>query len=294
MAGDRDRVSLYAAGRRAPSAAPVRRRGHGLAASTNDVPVAVAILLHYVTLGIFTFIWLNLMHGKICRVRKDDPSAGRAVGFCFIPLFNLYWIFFTYRRLCLRIDEQRDLYGLAPGNLCGLATATCIFKVIPYINTLFGFTILTPVFLGMMQASVNELARTSATTAPRTALPVATSPAGGMSGGVIAAIVCACIIPVIALLAAIAIPSFMKARSMSRSAACVNNLRIIENAKEQAATAHNYQDGATVPAAEVSQYVKGGLDRLICRKGGHYTIKPLGQEPECSAHGALSTARHEP
>jgi hypothetical protein len=32
----------------------------------------------------------------------------------------------------------------------------------------------------------------------------------------------------------------------------------------------------------------------FCRKGGHYTIKPLGQEPACSEHGALSTARQEP
>ncbi|MEI6415365.1 MAG: GYF domain-containing protein, partial [Pseudomonadota bacterium] len=80
-------------------------------------PVALAILLHYATFGIFTLVWLNLMHGKMCRVRPDDPSAGKALGFCFIPFFNYYWIFFTYRRLCLRIDEQRDLYGLPPGNL---------------------------------------------------------------------------------------------------------------------------------------------------------------------------------
>src|SRR5438874_12371470 len=65
-------------------------------------PVVAVILLHYVTCGIFPLIWLNLMHGKLPRVRADDPSAGKAIGFCFIPFFNLYWIFFTYRRLCLR------------------------------------------------------------------------------------------------------------------------------------------------------------------------------------------------
>jgi hypothetical protein len=251
-------------------------------------PVAVAILLHYVTFGLFTFIWLNLMHGKICRVRADDPSAGRAIGFCFIPLFNLYWVFFACRRLCLRIDEQRDLYGLPAGNLRGLATAACIFQVIPYLNTLLGYTILAPVFLGMMQASVNELARTSATTAPRATLPVVTLPARGLSGGAIAAIICACIIPVTALLAAIAIPSFLRAREDSRRAACLNNLRLIDAAKEQVAEEHHYQAGAALSEQEVSQYLKSGLAGLVCRKGGQYAINPCGQEPVCSAHGGVS------
>ncbi|MDD5705527.1 MAG: GYF domain-containing protein [Kiritimatiellae bacterium] len=144
-------------------------------------PVAGAVLLHYVTFGIFTLIWLNLMHGKMNRVRADDPSAGKAVGFCFIPFFNLFWIFFTYRRLCLRIDEQRDLYRLPPSNLRGLATTACIFQIMPYINFLLGYTIITPTFIGMMQSSVNQLVHTSATTVPRATLPVSSVPARGMS-----------------------------------------------------------------------------------------------------------------
>ena len=127
-------------------------------------PVAAVILLHYFTCGIFSLVWLNLMHGKLPRVRSDDPSAGKAVGFCFIPFFNLYWIFFTYRRLCLRIDEQRALYGLPPSNLRGMATTACIFQLIPYINALIGYTIITPIFIGLMQSSVNQLVKqTSAT-----------------------------------------------------------------------------------------------------------------------------------
>jgi hypothetical protein len=251
-------------------------------------PVAVAVLLHYVTFGIFTLVWLNLMHGKMDRVRTDDPSAGKAVGFCFIPFFNLYWIFFTYQRLCLRIDEQRDLYGLPPGNLRALATTTCVFQIIPYINLLLGYTIMTPIFIGMMQSSVNQLVHTSATTAPRATLPASLVPARGMSGGAIAAIVCACLIPFIGLLAAIAIPSFVKARTTSQRNACLNNMRMIDAAKEQAALEHNYRNGDTVPEQEVSTYVKNGLAGLVCHKGGRYTIKPLGEEPECSEHGSMS------
>ncbi|GEM_PF-1918031 len=254
------------------------------------LPVAVAILLHFVTFGIFTLIWLNVMHGKICRVRTDDPSAGKAVGFCFIPFFNLYWIFFTYRRLCLRIDEQRDLYGLPPSNLSGLATTACIFQIIPYINFLLGYTIFTPIFIGMMQSSVNQLVHTSAMSVPRTTLPASSAPARGLSGGVIAAIVCACLIPVIGLLAAIAIPSFVKARDMAQRNACITNMRLIDNAKEQAALANAYKDGEAVPEEQVSEYLKNGFSGLVCPKGGRYTIKPLSQEPECSEHGSMSTA----
>jgi hypothetical protein len=253
-------------------------------------PVAVAILLHYLTFGIFTLIWLNVMHGKMCRVRSDDPSAGKAVGFCFIPLFNLYWIFFTYRRLCLRIDEQRALYGLPPGNLRGLATTACIFHITPYVNVLLGYTIITPLFLGMMQSSVNTLVHTSATIPPRATLPASALPARGLSGGAIAAIICACLIPVISLLAAIAIPSFAKARDMGQRSVCMNNMRMIDMAKQQAALEHAYGEGETISEEQISAYLKNGFSGLVCPKGGHYTIKAFGEEPECSAHGTMSAA----
>lgn len=55
--------------------------------------VLAVLLLHFLTCGVFSFIWLNLMHGRLPKVRKDDPSAAMAIGFCFIPFYNLYWIF---------------------------------------------------------------------------------------------------------------------------------------------------------------------------------------------------------
>jgi prepilin-type N-terminal cleavage/methylation domain-containing protein len=41
------------------------------------------------------------------------------------------------------------------------------------------------------------------------------------------------VVAIIGLLAAIAIPSFMKARTTSQQSACLNNLRLIESAAEQ-------------------------------------------------------------
>ena len=90
------------------------------------------------------------------------------------------------------------------------------------------------------------------------------------------------------LMAAIAIPSFAKARDVAQSAVCHNNMRQIDAAKEMAAPEHGHEDGDTIPDEQVSEYVKGGLSSLICPKEGNYTINPLGKEPECSVHGSLS------
>jgi len=248
-------------------------------------PVAIAILLHYVTFGLFTMVWLNVMHGRMCRVRADDPSALRAIGFCFIPFFNLYWIFFTYNRLCLRIDEQRGLYGLPASNLGGLAITKCIFQIIPYLNVLIGYTLIAPIFIGMMQASINQLARTSETTAPLKTLPVSTVPAPGMHGCAIAAIAFFCIIPVMGILSAIAIPNFLRAREISQRNACYKNLRLLEVSKEQAALDRDYPAGKEITEQELTPYMVKGVSDLICRKGGQYTINPIGKSPVCSKHG---------
>ena len=76
-----------------------------------EFPVIAAVLLHIVTFGLFTIIYFNLMHDKMPKLRQDDPSAGKGVGFCFIPFFNWYWLFFTFTRLERRMEEQRVRVG---------------------------------------------------------------------------------------------------------------------------------------------------------------------------------------
>jgi hypothetical protein len=130
---------------------------YGFVQPLQSFDVGVAILLHFVTLGIFSFFHFNLMHGNLPKLRPDDPSAGKAIGFMFIPFFNLYWVFFSYTRLCLRIDEQRVQRGLPPSNLQGLAIAMCVTMIIPYVNLFICWPILAPIFFGMLRSSANEL-----------------------------------------------------------------------------------------------------------------------------------------
>jgi hypothetical protein len=83
----------------------------------------------------------------------------------------------------------------------------------------------------------------------------------------------------------IAVPSFMSAREQSMAMGCVNNLRIIDAAKEQAAMEQGWEQGKVIPhrsAAEQSvlEYIKGGMPE--CPAGGTYTWNAIGYDPECS------------
>jgi prepilin-type N-terminal cleavage/methylation domain-containing protein len=66
------------------------------------------------------------------------------------------------------------------------------------------------------------------------------------------------VVAIIGLLAAIAIPNFVKARQTSQTNACINNLRQIDGAVQQLLLE---TPGATIGAATVGAYIKGGIPR---------------------------------
>lgn len=109
-------------------------------------------------------------------------------------------------------------------------------------------------------------------------------------GCLVAAMAIPFLLAVAGILAAIAIPAFVKARDTAQLQACVNNMRMVDAAKEQAALEHKYKDGDAVSEPDVSKYLKDGFSGLVCPGRGHYTINPVGKDPECSVHGALSGA----
>jgi hypothetical protein len=96
------------------------------------------------------------------------------------------------------------------------------------------------------------------------------------------------IVAIIGLLAAIAIPSFVKARTTSQQNACINNLRRIDSGKEQHAMAQGLREGSVAEPAEVSAYIRGGSP--ICPAGGSYTYGPIGEPPTCSVESPTSHA----
>lgn len=89
------------------------------------------------------------------------------------------------------------------------------------------------------------------------------------------------VVAIIGLLAAIAVPSFIKSRRTARQNACVNNLRQIDSAKEQAALTYKWQAGAQPSTTVVNLYIKGA-STPECPSGGAYTYNYLGTNPTCN------------
>ena len=76
-----------------------------------------------------------------------------------------------------------------------------------------------------------------------------------------------------------------RARHTSASKACVNNLRCIWAAKEQASMEYHWSQGHDCDKpdnrAAVNSYIKHGADPT-CPQGGIYTYNPVGTTPTCS------------
>ncbi len=63
-------------------------------------------------------------------------SPGEAVGFLFIPLYNLYWMFVASGGLCDALDYLLRSAGSSRTAPKGVSLAACICQFIPYINIL--------------------------------------------------------------------------------------------------------------------------------------------------------------
>jgi prepilin-type N-terminal cleavage/methylation domain-containing protein len=66
------------------------------------------------------------------------------------------------------------------------------------------------------------------------------------------------VVAIIALLAAIAVPGFLRARKRSQASRILNDLRMIDSAVDQYAIENNKVSGNTVPTAAWTQYIKQG------------------------------------
>ena len=95
------------------------------------------------------------------------------------------------------------------------------------------------------------------------------------------------VVAIIGLLAAIAVPNFVKARTQSQTNACINNLRQIDSGKEQFALEYKLSTGVAVNGGSVNAYIKGG-STPSCPASGTYTYQNLGTNPSCS----LSASSH--
>jgi general secretion pathway protein G len=91
------------------------------------------------------------------------------------------------------------------------------------------------------------------------------------------------VVAIIGLLAAIAIPNFIKSRTTAQKNACINNLRQIDGAVQQWALDNKMGPSAPVQFTDISGYLKSAV---ICPSGGttfadSYNIDTVANKPTC-------------
>lgn len=107
---------------------------------------------------------------------------------------------------------------------------------------------------------------------------------GPAIGGLVTGYLSIALIPVIGLLAAIAIPNFVKARETAFQKACINNLRQVDGAKQQWALENAKQAEAVPVSTDLQPFLRDGL-LPTCPQGGTYELRAVGEEPVCSMPG---------
>jgi prepilin-type N-terminal cleavage/methylation domain-containing protein len=91
------------------------------------------------------------------------------------------------------------------------------------------------------------------------------------------------VVAIIGLLASIAIPNFVKARTTAQMNACISNLRQIDAAVQQWALDTKQGDTATVSFTDIKDYLKNSV---VCPSGGKtfsesYAITTVQAKPTC-------------
>ena len=94
------------------------------------------------------------------------------------------------------------------------------------------------------------------------------------------------VVAIIGLLAAIAIPNFVKARTTAQQNACINNLRQIDGAVQQWALEKGKGEEASVTIEDVLPYLR---NRVACPSGGSdatantsYILSKVSAVPTCN------------
>ena len=107
------------------------------------------------------------------------------------------------------------------------------------------------------------------------------------------------VVAIIGLLAAIAIPNFVKARATSQQNACINNMRQITAAVNEWALETGQQTGASVNFPnDLTPYIQLNSNSSIppCPASGTYTVANVGVLPQvtCSLSGIGSQPHKSP
>ena len=101
------------------------------------------------------------------------------------------------------------------------------------------------------------------------------------------------VVTIIGLLAAIAIPKFVKARENTRLNVIYHNLREIDSAKQQWALGQKKVQGAAVNnVSDLSDYLRSGRINDVIRE--NYIPNPVGTPPEAALPSGVGLGPYAP
>mgnify|MGYP001570506413 CR=1 FL=1 len=100
------------------------------------------------------------------------------------------------------------------------------------------------------------------------------------------------VVAIIGLLAAIAIPAFMRNRDNARRVACINNLRQLSYSKNLYITESGGTNGSSMTWDNLAPYIEDVTNKMFCpsapiamRGMTNYSIEILGVDPVCVVVG---------
>jgi prepilin-type N-terminal cleavage/methylation domain-containing protein len=101
------------------------------------------------------------------------------------------------------------------------------------------------------------------------------------------------VVAIIALLAAIAVPGFLRARKRSQASRIINDLRLIDSAVDQYAIETNKASGASVNTVDWTNYLKAGTNLYLTGQdilGNDYGAQAVDSIPKVptASYNALS------
>jgi hypothetical protein len=129
-----------------------------------------------VTMTVFAMILLY-RYWAVMQPYSKRTTPGKAVGFLFIPFFNLYWMFVAYHGLSKDIDAYLDANpgSAAPRPSTGLVLATVIIMLltmVPYLGNLASLALIVMLFLMKLRLNnsiigiIQDRSRQQASAAP--------------------------------------------------------------------------------------------------------------------------------
>ena len=102
------------------------------------------------------------------------------------------------------------------------------------------------------------------------------------------------VVAIIGLLAAIAIPNFVKNRNTAQANACIVNMKQIDSAVDQFAVENNRRDSDAFTEADIKEYIKGKVLPLCPAGNVAYRLgSTVGATPRITCENENSTPKHK-